>query len=306
MADTNKPLFSIIIPTFNCADYLKRALNSVTKQTFKDFEVIICDDGSVDNTKEVVDSFNKKITIKYLFDKNWGGPARPRNNGIRVAEGEFIAFLDSDDWWYANKLEVVKTYLNNYDFIYHDCNLYTKRGRVLLKKFKNRHFKKPIFVDLMKNESILVNSSLVVRTNIIKKVGCFTEEISSVPLTSFEDVDLWLKIARITENFLYIPKCLGAYWLGDGNVSRASEELIKRISLVYGRHLEFLNNNDKKQAVLLMHYIIGRTRQKMGLFKKALQSFRMSIKSQNIEFKIRSLFWIVFLSMACKLSKNNR
>ena len=98
------PLVSIIIPTYNRAEYLKRALKSVFSQTFKDFEVLVMDDGSTDNTLEIVESF-KEERIKYEWAENFGGPAAPRNRGLRFARGEYIAFLDSDDEWITDKIE---------------------------------------------------------------------------------------------------------------------------------------------------------------------------------------------------------
>lgn len=296
-----KPLFSVIIPTFNCAHYLKRALHSVDQQTCRDFEVIVCDDGSEDNTKETVNGFRERFLINYIRDAHWGGPARPRNNGIKATQGQFIAFLDSDDWWHADKLETVKENLDDYDFVYHDCDLHSKRGKLFYKKFGSRKFKKPVFIDMMKNESILANSSMVVKTDIIKKVGGFTEELSSTRLTCFEDVDLWLKVARITNKFLYIPRCLGAYWSNDRNVSEPSETLMHMMNLVYARHLEFLNEHDRKQSIMTMHYLLGRTKQKMGLPEKALESFKISVKSGNWKFKFRSALWIVLLGLTKQL-----
>jgi glycosyltransferase involved in cell wall biosynthesis len=96
---------SVIIPTYNQSKDLNRCLLSLVDQTFKNFEVIICDDGSYDDTKQIVRQFHSKLEIKYLYNANFGGPAHPRNCGIKAAKGEYIAFLDSDDWWCNNKLE---------------------------------------------------------------------------------------------------------------------------------------------------------------------------------------------------------
>ena len=93
------PLVSIIIPTYNRAEDLKRALKSVFDQTFRDYEVLVMDDGSIDNTREVVEKI-KDARLRYERDENFGGPAVPRNRGLRLALGKYIAFLDSDDWWH--------------------------------------------------------------------------------------------------------------------------------------------------------------------------------------------------------------
>ena len=103
---------SVIIPTYNRAELLDEAIRSVLGQSYENLEIIIVDDGSTDNTREVVGSIRDK-RIKYIWTDNWGGPARPRNIGIRAAQGNFIAFLDADDYWKEKKLEVQMPHFND-------------------------------------------------------------------------------------------------------------------------------------------------------------------------------------------------
>src|SRR4030042_4018515 len=99
------PTVSVIIPTYNYAHFLFEAVKSVLDQTYKDFELIIIDDGSTDNTKDVVDNIMKKSNvIRYFYQVNQGLSAA-RNHGIRVAKGEYIALLDADDIWSDKFLE---------------------------------------------------------------------------------------------------------------------------------------------------------------------------------------------------------
>lgn len=100
---SNKPTYSIIVPTYNRENLLKRAIDSILSQTFRDFELIIIDDGSTDNTKEVVETY-KDDRIIYIYKEN-GGINSARNRGLKVARGEYIAFCDSDDDWLPEKLE---------------------------------------------------------------------------------------------------------------------------------------------------------------------------------------------------------
>ena len=119
----NRPKVSIIIPTYNRAKLLSRAIKSVLDQTFKDFELIIVDDGSTDNTKGVVEEFQKKDSrIKYIWQENSGAPAKPKNTGIRQARGEYVAFLDDDDEWFPKKLEKqIELFEDNIGFV--GCNI---------------------------------------------------------------------------------------------------------------------------------------------------------------------------------------
>ena len=125
------PVFSVVIPTYNRADKVCRALKSVLNQSFVDFEILVMDDGSTDNTCEVVKGFTDP-RIKYEWAENFGGPAAPRNRGLRLAQGKYVAFLDSDDWWMPNKLEESLVILEQgFDLIYHDLFIAKKTDQKL-------------------------------------------------------------------------------------------------------------------------------------------------------------------------------
>jgi len=293
------PFFSIIIPTYNSADKLKRALDSIDKQSFKDFEVIVSDDGSLDHTKQIIDGFFAKFHLEYIWGENWGGPARPRNKGIKIAQGEYIAFLDADDWWYPNKLLEIKERLDDSDIIFHDLDIYSPRGKKLFKKVRGRQLKQPVFIDLMTKTNALINSSVVVRKAIIDQVGGFAEGF----LTCVEDFDLWLRIAQVTEKFKYIPKSLGAYWIDSESVSAPSVKIIERMNFVYDKHLNYLDDADRKEAVLTRDYLLGRVNHRMGLLDEALRLFSESSKTKNFNFKLRSLFWLIAIKIKLSLNK---
>ena len=293
-----KPLFSIIIPTFNCADKLAKALESVGNQTFKDFEVVICDSSS-DHTKQVVNDYSKKFKIKYIWEASFDSPAGPRNSALKLAEGEYVAFLDSDDWWFPEKLDFIKQRLNESDIIYHDLEVYIGDRKKKFKKIKGRHLKKPVFVDLMRNENPLFTSSVVARKSIIDKVGGFTKE------NTLEDFDLWLKISRMTDNFTYIPKNLGAYTFQKDSRSFATQKMIAMTNAVYNKNLSFLDKIDRVEAEKIKNYLLARNKQKMGLLREALELFKKSSKSKNLKFKSRSICWIAILSTILTIKKIN-
>ena len=289
---TNSPLFSIIIPTYNRAAKLRRALGSVENQSLRDYEVIVCDDGSTDDTRSVVYSFAAKMRITYLREENWGGPARPRNNGIRAAQGEWLCFLDADDLWYPEKLEVAARYLSSSDIIYHDLDKYPPRALPIRRRIRGRQLMPPAFVDLMVNGYAICNSSVAVRKRIVIEAGGFSEDKS---LLAVEDFDLWLKIARLTERFTYIPRSLGAYWCGEDSITEVSDQQIKRIKTVFAKHACYLSNDAKEQSELLFCFISAKVKQQMGLFDEALNLFRMTAKMRHLRFKLNSLAMILLL-----------
>jgi len=109
------PLISIIVVTYNRAHYIKDALDSIKRQTFKDYEIIVVDDGSTDNTKEVLKDYGE---IRYIYQEH-AGISKARNTAVKAAKGKWIATLDSDDLWKEGKLQKQVNYLK-----YHpDCRI---------------------------------------------------------------------------------------------------------------------------------------------------------------------------------------
>src|SRR4030042_6253183 len=104
-------LVSVIIPTYNRADCVTKSIDSVLSQTYNDYEIIVVDDGSTDNTRQILQSYVDKCLIHYIYQDN-AGCAAARNSGIRAAKGQWIAFLDSDDTWLPDKLAEQMQYLS--------------------------------------------------------------------------------------------------------------------------------------------------------------------------------------------------
>lgn len=127
-------LASIITPTWNCAPFICETIKSVLAQTYKDWELIISDDCSTDNTYKVIEPYMKSDSrIKYIRNDRNRGAAVTRNNAIRIAKGRWIAFLDSDDLWLPEKLEHQVRFMeeNNYAFSYHEYEEISETGEVL-------------------------------------------------------------------------------------------------------------------------------------------------------------------------------
>jgi len=215
-------VFSVIIPTYNRSFDLKRALTSLIYQSYKSFEVLICDDGSTDNTPEVVAAFSNDLNIEYIKIANSGRPAIPRNLGITQAKGKYIAFLDSDDWWHENKLQLAFECLENgADLVYSD--FYKAKSLTEKEMVRVRDLKTNITTDLLKNGNAICNSTVVVRKSILDKVGFFNEGHEYI---AWEDFDLWLRISKITNRFVHINQPLVYYWFGGGNISTSERTIL--------------------------------------------------------------------------------
>ena len=119
-------MFSVIIPCYNSSEHIARCLDSLVSQTYQKFEVIICDDGSLDKTIDIVNEYIPYLEISLLSQENSGGPASPRNMAVQSARYDYLAFLDSDDWWHPDKLEVCSLYAGSQTFCIISLNFLLK------------------------------------------------------------------------------------------------------------------------------------------------------------------------------------
>lgn len=240
------PIISVVVPTYNRAKDLSRCLDSLIAQDFQDFEVLICDDGSTDNTATVVQEYLPYLDITYSYGENFGGPARPRNRGLMIARAPYVAFLDSDDWWAPEKLSASLACLNKgADFVYHDLYSVKNNGqKIFVKKARSRVLRAPAHLDLLTLGNGIMNSSVVLRKSLLLGVGGFSEDLD---LIAGEDYDAWLRISKITEKFVRIESTLGFYWAGGGNISNPLRTLkiADKIEARYARNvdLSFFGNS---------------------------------------------------------------
>jgi glycosyltransferase involved in cell wall biosynthesis len=286
-----EPIFSVIIPTYNRSMRLRKALNSLVSQTFKNFEVIICDDGSIDNTKEVVDEFKSLLVIKYLWNQNWGGPARPRNIGIANSSGQWICFLDSDDWWYPQKLEICLKYIENYDLLYHVVDIFSAKTNNFTRKKFGRYLGPNPFKELIIYGNGIANSSVVVKKSICLEIGEISEEVS---LVSVEDYDYWLRVCQKTSKLKFINDPMSAYfWDDSSNISQISINRIDKEITIFNKYLNYLTSKDQKKAKLIFNYKIGRYYGVLGDFCNARKYLNSSMKSSDSLIKLKSIIYFL-------------
>jgi glycosyltransferase involved in cell wall biosynthesis len=190
------PKVSVIIQTYNRKEFLPEALESAFSQTFKDYEVVVIDDGSQDGTDKFMAEYLKNCQhdIRYIFQKNQGIPLA-RNRGINECKGQYIAFLDSDDLFMPEKLAKCVAFLDqnpDYGMVYTDLFLVDEKGNILESWFqsKKEFSQGNIYRNLLK-ECFIIPTSSVIRTEVFKKIGYFDPEIYFC-----NDYDLWIRISR--------------------------------------------------------------------------------------------------------------
>ncbi len=208
MKSTNseQPLVSVIMPTYNHAQFISIAIDSVLSQTYKNFELIIIDNYSEDDTEKII-ALYRDDRIIYLKFRNNGIIAASRNHGIKHSHGEYIAFLDSDDFWLGEKLEFVADHIkkaHGVDVICHDEWLQTDKGA----RKRLTYGPYTTYRDLLFNNNCISTSATVVRRQKILEVGGFSENIQ---FRGVEDYDLWLRLAQAGCRIEYIHKILGVY-----------------------------------------------------------------------------------------------
>jgi glycosyltransferase involved in cell wall biosynthesis len=184
---------SVIIPTYNRAHVLERAINSVFKQTFRDFELIIIDDGSDDETPKLLEKIcaQNKNCVSYTIENS--GVSKARNIGVEKSSGEWVAFLDSDDEWLPHKLERQMSFISHHKNVplVHGEEIWVRNGKRVNPKKKHQKFGGDIFLKCLPL-CVISPSASIIKKKIYLEMGGFDE---SFPVC--EDYDLWLKITSL-------------------------------------------------------------------------------------------------------------
>ena len=276
----NKPTVSVIIPTYNRANLIEKAIKSVLKQIYKDFEIIVVDDGSTDNTGEIIRGFKDK-RVRYIkkYKENKGSSVA-RNIGIKVARGKYIAFLDSDDEWLPEKLDkqikVLQSESPEVGVVYSNL-LYIDENGKNMSKFRNPKKEGYIYEDLLGNNYVGTDSTLLIRKECFNRVGLFDDLLNTQ-----QDWDMWIRIAKYYR-FVLIKIPLVKYRLHSNQISRNLELKIitaNRILVKYANELE------KRRGVHSKHYFyigirfcrIGKTKEGRRYLLKAISLYPFCIR----------------------------
>jgi len=182
------PLVSVIIPTYNRGRALKEAIDSVLAQNFSDFELIVVDDGSTDNTQDILSSYKEDIIV---LKQNNKGVSSARNRGITSASGRFIAFLDSDDLWLPQKLSIQVDFFNaNPDaLICQTEEIWLRNGIRVNPKKRHKKLSGDIFEPSL-YLCLVSPSAVMIKRSLFENTGMFDET-----LPACEDYDMWLRVS---------------------------------------------------------------------------------------------------------------
>lgn len=216
----SSPAVSVVIPAYNAAWCVRRAIDSVLAQDYRDFELIVVDDGSTDNTAAVLAAYDDAVRV---IHKPNGGMASARNAGITASRGEFIAFLDADDWWLPGKLRRQVDLMRQrpeLGFTSTAARVEDSEGR-LLNLWACDTLDEPILLRLFASNAGIAggSSALMVRRDLLDKVGLYDESLGGV-----EDGDLWMRLAAVAD-YACLDEPLVVVLKRAGSVSRNVEAM---------------------------------------------------------------------------------
>jgi glycosyltransferase involved in cell wall biosynthesis len=237
-------VISVILPTFNRSRQLERALNSLVAQDFQDFNVIVSDDGSEDDTENIVSKYKNALQITYIKSLHSGIPAITRNLAIESSKSDYLAFLDSDDWWEFNKLSISLEFLRKgYDFVCHPLNIYSEKSKKYTGAIiETRSFRSDVANDLLFYGNCIPTSSVILARKYLMDVGGFCVDPN---LRSWEDFDAWIKVASLTNRFFMMSTVLGTYSLSEDSISSTNPEAERKLLIeMKNKHRDRFNKGD--------------------------------------------------------------
>lgn len=274
---TESALVSIIVPTYNREAFIPIAIDSVLSQTYKHFELIIINDGGTDNTKAVVDAYRlKDPRIHYLEQFNQGQSVA-RNYGLSIAKGDFICFLDSDNYWPADKLERSLLAFEHYpeaDIVYGDCITIDEQGKELHRN-NMRRYSGHIAAQLVKDNFVSMNTAMTRRI-------CFDTlgGMSNGRMVA-DDYQLWLKFST-QFRFQYVPEYWAYYRVMENQISTnkklrfdTNEKIIKNFFTAYPHVL----TEKEKKAGLCAFYSRKARHYAAQDKREAYQAIKMALKT---------------------------
>lgn len=229
------PRVSVIIPVYNGELYLSETLDSVMKQTFTDWEIIVVNDGSTDKSLEIMEEYAALDERVRVISKPNGGVSSARNVAMNNAKGEYFSFVDADDMWVPEKLEKQIAFMDknpNIALIYSDISILIDGNIRTQNMFLNRKFHKGHIFDQLFYFNFISTPTVMLRKKIIEQHGNFSTRFRGI-----EDYDLWLRIADKNE-IGYINERLAIYRIHANNTSGNYEKMEKQVFELIGIWLE--------------------------------------------------------------------
>lgn len=232
------PLVSVIIPVYNREKTIKRAIESVLNQTYKNIEIVVIDDCSTDNTSEILHQYINDIRVKIYYQEENVGANRARNRGIGVAQGEYIAFQDSDDEWLPWKLEKQIAYMQEKGYLvsYSSYQLFEDgEVRIVPSDVQVEELSGEKLKEKLKRRNTIGTPTLIVHRRVFEKIGRFDENMPRL-----QDYELMIRIVNCFEVGYINEPLVKAYRMKEC-ISNNSDKWLEAILLLIEKHADFLD-----------------------------------------------------------------
>jgi glycosyltransferase involved in cell wall biosynthesis len=278
------PFFSVIIPLFNKETFVEATLKSVLKQSFSDFEILIVNDGSTDNSEKLIATFDDP-RIRY-FTKENGGASSARNYGIEKAQSNYISFIDADDYWYPTFLEEMFARLNSFP----DIKVFSAAIEVETSKSifpahyaiaKTGDYEIVNYFTASTKETIICTSCAVFEKTVFEDIGTFDTQIKSG-----QDTDMWIRIG-LEYPVLFSWKILARYVYDDKSLSKNKNYLDTKVD--FSKFKEEEKSNPDLKIFLDLNRFSLAIKHKIAGNKTLFQNYYDAIDLKNLESKKRIL-----------------
>lgn len=238
-------LVSVIVPVYNRAHYVGATIDSILEQTYSNIEIVLVNDGSTDNSLEVLNEYQKQEPAKIvIIDQKNQGQVASRNNAIRQAKGKFIAFLDSDDLWKPEKLALqIPLFGGNVGLVYSGIDNIDEHGKIVSTELCNESIVGNILPQLLIRNR-MTGGTVVVTKKALDEVGLFDEAFNAA-----ENWDLWIRVCLKYQAAL-VNKALVQYRVHPGNMSKDRTLMLAAKEDIVKKHC----SNKPENAELEKHY----------------------------------------------------
>ena len=254
----NITLVSIVMPAYNCENHVIEAINSVIAQTYQNWELFVIDDGSTDNTFQIINEIGKKDTrIKPFQNKKNMGVSATRNRGVDLASGDWIAFLDSDDMWEPSKLDKQLKVADKYsaEFLYTGSSYINDEGRTYKGIFE---VPEKITYKKLRNQNVISCSSVLVKKKYFQSIRMENDEMH-------EDYAVWLRILKLGVIAYGVNEPLLIYRISKNSKSGNKLKTVKRTYKVF----RFVGIGPVGSAYFMMRHVFGSVVKYWDIFLRA-------------------------------------
>lgn len=278
------PLVSVIVATYNMGQYLVQAIDSILNQEYSALQVIVVDDGSVDDTVNVLERYKNDSRVRIIRQQN-AGQTVAKNRGLQEAEGEFIAFCDADNYWLPDKLTrqfALMDTLQTQGVVYGDIQCIDAEGKPLQIPQMRRHSGR-ITGHLLRDNFVAFNTVLISK-KIIDEIGGFDPS-----LRMGIDYDLWLRVS-VKYDFFHIPEPLVAYRIWGGQMSNRKaerfENSFKLLKQFLSKYPKSVTWSEVRRGWAHIHVSRGRWRATQGNYMRATMDFMRAFLYRPNDYRL--------------------